>query len=81
MQTKIDEEKITAAINRLVDKNTDLSGILEKNGLIKELNKRLLEKALESEMQNHLGYDKHARSQGSNARNGTRSKENGAGDR
>lgn len=75
MKKEINEEKITSAINLLVDKNTDLSGILEKNGLIKELNKRLLEKALESEMQEHLGYDKHARSEGSNARNGTSSKE------
>ncbi len=75
MTQEIDKDKITAAIDMLVDSNTDLSGILEKGGLIKELNKRLLEKALEAEMQEHLGYAKHANSKSTNARNGTNTKE------
>lgn len=75
MKKKISEEKITSAINMLVDKDTDLSGILEKDGLIKQLSKRLLEKALAAEMDDHLGYERHERSDGSNARNGIIKKE------
>lgn len=46
--------------------------ILGKAGLIKELTKRLVERALESEMTTHLGYEKHAPSgrNSGNSRNG-----------
>ncbi len=47
--------------------------MLGKNGLVKDLTKVLLERALEAELTEHLGYDKHA-SQGrgsGNSRNGT----------
>ena len=46
------------------------------DGLLNELTKRVLETALEEEMSEHLGYDKHdpvGRNRG-NSRNGTRSK-------
>ena len=45
-------------------------------GLLNQLTKRVLETALEEEMTDHLGYDKHdpvGRNQG-NTRNGTRAK-------
>jgi putative transposase len=46
------------------------------NGLLSQLTKRVLETALEAEMSDHLGYDKHdpmGRNRG-NSRNGVRSK-------
>ncbi len=47
--------------------------LLGKNGLVKDLTKVLLERALEAELTEHLGYDKHApQGRGSgNSRNGT----------
>lgn len=43
-------------------------------GLLGGLTKTVLETALEAEMTEHLGCEKHASSNGENARNGTRSK-------
>jgi len=43
-------------------------------GLLGGLTRTVLETALEAEMTEHLGYEKHASSNGENARNGTRSK-------
>ena len=45
-------------------------------GLLGELTKQILETGLEVEMDEHLGYSKHARAgrDGGNSRNGTRSK-------
>ncbi len=47
-----------------------------ENGLLAELTKLVVESALECEITDHLGYDKHERgaSTDGNARNGTRSK-------
>lgn len=47
-------------------------GILEKNGLVDQLTKRLVERVLSAEIANHLGYDPHeATGRGSgNSRNG-----------
>ena len=50
--------------------------ILGQNGILKQLTKRLVERALEAEMTEHLGYEKHApegRNSG-NSRNGKTSK-------
>ena len=35
--------------------------IIGENGLLKELTKAILERALEAEMTDHLGYEKHDR--------------------
>ena len=47
-----------------------------EGGLLQQLTKRLPESALEGEITDHLGYDKHdpAGKNGGNLRNGTRSK-------
>ncbi len=47
-----------------------------EGGLLQQLTKRLLESALEGEMADHLGYDRHdpAGRNGGNSRNGKRSK-------
>jgi putative transposase len=46
--------------------------VLGENGLLKQLTKALLERALNAEMTHHLGYEKHERvaEKGDNARNG-----------
>jgi putative transposase len=50
--------------------------LLGPNGLLNQLTKPVLETALEAEMTEHLGYDKHdpAGRDGGNSRNGTRAK-------
>lgn len=55
------------------DKGLDLVG---EGGLLQQLTKRVLESALEGEITDHLGYDKHevAAKSGVNSRNGHRSK-------
>ena len=44
------------------------------DGLLKQLTKTVLETALNEELTEHLGHDKHAASETGNVRNGTRSK-------
>ncbi|WP_329074357.1 IS256 family transposase [Streptomyces niveus] len=70
-----------SADNRLIDElvgraqaeGLQLTG---EGGLLQQLTKRLLESALEGEITDHLGYDKHdpAGKNGGNSRNGTRAK-------
>ncbi|WP_342265380.1 IS256 family transposase [Cardinium endosymbiont of Philonthus spinipes] len=69
------KDGISKAIDVLVDSGVDLSTLFDQDGLLKQLSKRLVEKALESEMDSHLGYNKHARSDSENARNGLSSKQ------
>ncbi|CAM4379268.1 MAG: hypothetical protein LEGION0398_MBIBDBAK_01065 [Legionellaceae bacterium] len=69
-----DRDAITAAIELLVEKGVDLSCVLEEEGLLKQLSKRLVEKALQSEMDNHLGYPRYQRADSDNARNGITNK-------
>ncbi len=70
MTNNIDTSKINAAVDMLIESDVDLSSALDKGGLIKQLSKRILERALEAEMQNHLGYSRYERSNMRNARNG-----------
>ena len=42
--------KINAAVDLLIESDVDLSNALGKDGLIKQLSKRILERALEAEM-------------------------------
>jgi len=65
---------ISEAIDLLTSKGVDLSTMLSNGGLLKQLTKRLVEKALESEMDSHLGYAKYDRADVDNARNGASSK-------
>src|SRR3982751_462731 len=66
-----------AAIREMVksakQRGLDITG---PDGLLKLLTKTVLETALEEEMTEHLGYDKHdpAGRDGGNSRNGTRAK-------
>jgi hypothetical protein len=68
-----DEQLINQLIDRAKSGGLQLTG---EGGVLQQLTKRLLESALEGEIIDHLGYDKHdpaGRNTG-NSRNGTRSK-------
>jgi putative transposase len=69
----IDDELMAMLAERAQTGGVSLAG---EGGLLAQLTKKLLESALEGEMDAHLGYAKHERggSQDGNARNGTRSK-------
>uniref|UniRef100_UPI00313C1424 transposase n=1 Tax=Rickettsia endosymbiont of Urophora cardui TaxID=3066265 RepID=UPI00313C1424 len=67
-------KKINEAIDLLIEGGVDLKTVLSQNGLIKELTKGILERALHAEMSEHLGYSKYDRAETENARNGSFSK-------
>jgi transposase-like protein len=71
MTQNLENEKINAAVDMLIESDSDLSNILGKEGLLKQLSKCILERALEAEMQSHLGYDRYERNTSENARNGS----------
>lgn len=69
----LDEQLIDQLVSRARAGGLKLTG---EGGVLQQLTKRLLESALEGEVTDHLGYDKHdpaGRGTG-NSRNGTRSK-------
>jgi transposase-like protein len=70
MTKNIETSKINAAVDLLIEGDVDLSNALSEDGLIKQLSKRILEKALQVEMDDHLGYSRYNRSELQNARNG-----------
>ena len=66
------KSKQDALIDELLQDGHDAKDILGKDGLLKQLTKRLVERTLEAELTDHLGYEPHA-SQGrgtGNNRNG-----------
>ena len=71
MTQEQENAKINAAVDMLIESDSNFSNILGKEGLIKQLSKCILERALESEMQSHLGYDRYERNDSENARNGS----------
>jgi putative transposase len=60
-------------LNELLKEYQKPEDLLGKNGLLKQLQKRLLEKAMGAELTVHLGYEKHAAAgkNSGNSRNGT----------
>lgn len=69
----LDEQLVAQLVDRAKAGGLALTG---EGGVLQQLTKRLLESALEGEITDHLGYDKHdpAGRNGGNSRNGTRSK-------
>ncbi|BET38472.1 transposase [Spiroplasma ixodetis] len=65
---------ISKAVDLLLENTEDLTIVFKEGGLYKELTKRLVEKMLNSEMQNYLGYEKNQHNTSDNARNGISSK-------
>nr|WP_200885862.1 transposase [Rickettsia felis] len=55
------------AIDLLINNDTDVSILFREDGLLKEITKRLVERALQSEMNNHLGYSKYNQSDAQNS--------------
>ena len=55
------EQKDTDKILDELVRGKEPEEILGKEGVLKHLTKRLVERALEGEMTTHLGYEKHAR--------------------
>ena len=68
-----DEQLIAMLVDRARSDGLQLTG---EGGLLQQLTKRVLESALEGEITDHVGYDKHdaAGRNSGNSRNGTRSK-------
>ena len=60
-RNKKSDDIYTTIADQIIDSGADLSQMFEKDGLLKQLTKRLLEKALDAEMDSHLGYSKHQR--------------------
>lgn len=61
-------------LNELLASVTSPEQLLGKDGLLKQLTARLVEKALQAEMTHHLGYDPGGEKTGANGRNGYTSK-------
>lgn len=76
MTKKHEENKaLDAALDELIRREKDPSTILSEDGLLKQLTKRLVERALNAEMDEHLGYSKYGRSDSDNNRNGSSEKQ------
>ncbi|MFB7325567.1 transposase [Streptomyces sp. NPDC056190] len=67
----LDEQLISRLVDRAKADGIRLTG---EGGLLQQLTKRILESALEGEITDHLGHEKHEKTAGGNTRNGTRSK-------
>lgn len=65
--------KHDALLDELLKDYTDPKDILGEHGLLKQLTKRVIERALDAELPAHLGYAPHVRhgSEAGNTRNGT----------
>ena len=70
------QEFDTKLIDQLLEGRTTPEDITGEHGLLKQLTKVLLERALQAEMTHHLGHQPHARvtNDGGNARNGSSKK-------
>ena len=72
-QTK-QEELLSQAMDLIVESGADLKTLFNEDGLLKKLTKSLVERALNAELSEHLGYDKYERAASSNSRNGSSKK-------
>ncbi|MGW1871571.1 IS256 family transposase [Streptomyces mauvecolor] len=67
----LDDQLISQLVDRAKADGIKLTG---QGGLLQQLTKKILESALEGEITDHLGHDKHEKTTSGNTRNGTRSK-------
>lgn len=65
-----EKTKEDALLDELLKDYSDPKEILGENGLLKQLQKKLVERALEAELTEHLGYEIHDNATGANRRNG-----------
>ncbi len=70
---QVDQDLVGQLVAQAREQGLELTG---DGGLLQQLTKRVLESALEGEITDHLGYDRHdaAAKSGTNSRNGNRSK-------
>ncbi|WP_119344667.1 IS256 family transposase [Facilibium subflavum] len=71
MKNKEQNKALDQALDLIVESGADLSNLFKSDGVLKQLTKGLVERALQGELKAHLGYDRHERSNSANARNGT----------
>jgi putative transposase len=75
LETPMDTKKQHELLDDLLKDCKTPEDILGKNGLLKQLTKSLVQRALEGEMNEHLGYKKHQKDiTTTNSRNGTSKK-------
>jgi transposase-like protein len=74
MNKVIQDSRMKEALDLLLEGDVDLSNALGEGGLVKQLTKAVLDRALAAEMDDHLGYDRYSRSETNNARNGSYNK-------
>lgn len=63
-------DNLSEIAEQLVKEYKTEDNLFGSNGIFKELKRRVLEAALEGEMEAHLGYERHERSSNPNSRNG-----------
>ena len=56
------KDELDKLLDNLDFKNLSANEITGPDGLLKELSKRMLERAMSAEIDDHLGYEKHQRS-------------------
>ena len=76
-RVKTEQDKVLdKAMDLIIESGADLQSMFKEGGLLKQLTKNLVERALKAELNEHLGYDKYVNnSNSSNNRNGTSKKE------
>jgi transposase-like protein len=65
------EELLAQAMDLIVESGVDLKNLFDQDGLLKKLTKSLVERALQTELSEHLGYDRYERTESNNALNGS----------
>jgi transposase-like protein len=73
---KTEQQKaLDQAMDIIINSGADLSNMFKEGGLLKQLTKNLVERALKAELDDHLGYDKYEHSNDIvNSRNGVSKK-------
>ena len=59
----IEKKDLNEALDILLQDKPNLTEAIKEGGLLKQLSKALLERALAAELEEHLGYSKHVRSE------------------
>ena len=75
MKKTAKNETVSKALDMIAESGENLSELLKEKGLMSQMVKGLLERALVAEMSDHLGYGKYERRVGDNNRNGVSKKQ------
>lgn len=71
---KVIDNNLEQALDLIANSEMDLSNMFKQDGILKQLTKGLVERALQAEIKDHLGYDRYEHNNVSNARNGVSKK-------